>query len=368
MNQQPTQHKRVCIFPDRIDDGGVGRYAINLAEGLLAQGANVDLFVTAPTGELFLQRPKDTRLFIGGGSTKKSVFPFYRYLRTEQPDLLITANAYIDIMSAVVNVLAGKPSQQVVTIHTARSADDMSGKKRLKQIYEVLCRFFYPQARHIVGVSNAVAEDTQHYFNLTQPIKVIYNPVVTPSLYTKSEGKAEHPFYKPKTAPVLLSIGRMTTQKDFGTLLRSFAELRQTTPAKLLILGEGDDRPLLESLAKTLNLGDDLSMPGFVDNPYPYIKNADVLVSSSQWEGLPTVIIEALALGTSVVATNCPGGSSEILEGGKYGQLVEMKNPSALAQAVIATLESPPDKAHLKQRGTDFSMEASALGYLGLLG
>ncbi len=363
----PQTAKRICIFPDRLDNGGVGRYAINLAEALTAQGAKVDLFVTAATGELFPQRPKAARLFVGGGSTKTSILPFYKYLRTERPDLLITANAYIDIVGVVVNLLAGKPAQQVVTIHTARSADDMSGKKRLKQIYEVLCRFFYPQARHIVGVSHAVAEDTQRYFNLTQPIKVIYNPVVTPALYNKSLGEVDHTFYKTKHAPVLLAIGRLSAQKDFSTLLKAFAKVRETTPAKLLILGEGEERGLLESLAKTLNLGSDLSMPGFVDNPYPYIKHADVLVSSSRWEGLPTVLIEALALGTPVVATDCPGGSSEILEGGTYGQLVAMKNPTALAQAVMTTLRETPNKAKLSERGQVFSMEAAARHYLQLL-
>jgi glycosyltransferase involved in cell wall biosynthesis len=362
-----TKPKRICIFPDRLDNGGVGRYAINLAEALVAQGAQVDLFVTATTGELFPQRPKEARLFIGGGSTKRSIIPFYKYLQAEQPDLLITANAYIDVVGIVTSFLARVPTKQAVTIHTARSADDMSGKKRLKQIYEYLCRWFYPQADYIVAVSNAVAQDTTNYFNIKKPIKVIYNPVVTPSLYVKSEATAEHLFFKKKDSPVLLAIGRMTPQKDFATLLHAFAEVREHTPVKLLILGEGEDRPMLETLARDLGLGDDLSMPGFVDNPYPYIKHADVLVSSSAWEGLPTVMIEALALGTPVVATDCPGGSREILQDGEYGQLVEMRNPLALANAVMATLTTPSDKAKLIERGQVFSMKASAKGYLNLL-
>jgi glycosyltransferase involved in cell wall biosynthesis len=359
--------KHICIFPDRLDNGGIGRYTINLAEALLAQGAKVDLFVTAPDGGLFSQKPKEARLFVGGGSTKKSVVPFFKYLRKERPDLLITANPYIDIVGVIINRLAGQPSQQAVTIHTARSADDMSGKKRVKQMYEVLCRLLYPRAHHIVAVSNAVARDTKAYFSLQKPIRVIYNPVVNPSLYKKSEAIPHHSFYKDKQVPILLAIGRMTTQKDFPTLLKAFAEVRQKLSAKLLILGEGEHRKMLESLAKDLHLGDDLSMPGFVDNPYPYIKQADALISSSTWEGLPTVLIEALALGTAVVATDCPGGSSEILEGGKYGRLVQMKNPSALATAMLAALGEVPDKSRLMERGQAFSLEASALGYLRLL-
>lgn len=363
----PVKPKRICIFPDRLDNGGVGRYAINLAEALMQQNAQVDLFVTATSGELFSQRPAGARLFVGGGSTKKSLWPLWRYLRRERPDLLITANGYIDLLSLVVNALGFNPTQQVVTIHTARSADDMAGKTRLKNLYDGLCRFFYPWSKHVVAVSEAVAKDSRSYFGLKN-VKVIYNPAVTPALYSKSQEQANHPFFTDKTSPVILAIGRLTTQKDFGTLLRAFSEVRRHQDAKLLILGEGEDRNMLEALAKTLGIMPDLSMPGFVDNPYPYIKQADLLVSSSAWEGLPTVLIEALALGTPVVATDCPGGSAEILQGGKYGALVEMKNPTALAQAVINTLNSPPDPSTLKERGQVFSMEASARKYLELLG
>jgi glycosyltransferase involved in cell wall biosynthesis len=359
--------KRICIFPDRIDDGGIDRYALNLAEALLQHGVEVDLFVTNGTGKLLPQRPKDSRLFVGGGNTKKSIVPFYNYLQQEKPDLLISANLYIDIVSIVVKALANVPTKHAVTLHTAFSREDYRGKETLKKIYTKVCTWLYPRADYIVAVSNAVAQDSQNYFKLTKPIKVIYNPVVTPALYSKSAAETTHPFYTNKNAPVLLAIGRLSAQKDFSTLLRGFAELRKTQKAKLLILGEGEERGLLESLAEDLNLGDDFSMPGFVDNPYPYIKQADMLVSSSAWEGLPTVMIEALALGTPVVATDCPGGSREILGGGNYGRLIEMRNPSTLAQAILETLHLPTHKSKLQARGQVFSMEAAALNYLKLL-
>ena len=240
--------RHICIFPDRLDNGGVGRYAINLAESLIEQGAKVDLFVTATTGELFPQRPKQARLFVGGGSTKKSIWALFQYLRREKPELLITANGYIDILSIVINKLALSPTQQVVTIHTARSADDMAGKQRLKSIYDGLCSWLYPFSKHVVAVSEAVAKDSRDYFKLNN-VKVIYNPVVTPSLYTKSTGQPQHPFFQNKTAPVLLAIGRLTAQKDFATLLKAFAEIRQHLQANLLILGEGEDRAKLEALS-----------------------------------------------------------------------------------------------------------------------
>ena len=159
MAQTTSRPKRVCIFPDRIDDGGIDRYALNLADILLQKGVEVDLFVTSGQGKLLAQRPKASRLFVGGGSTKKSILPFYRYLHQEKPDLLISANLYIDIVSIVVKALARVPTKHAVTLHTAFSREDYRGKENLKKIYTQICTYLYPRADYIVAVSNAVARD-----------------------------------------------------------------------------------------------------------------------------------------------------------------------------------------------------------------
>jgi glycosyltransferase involved in cell wall biosynthesis len=129
-------------------------------------------------------------------------------------------------------------------------------------------------------------------------------------------------------------------QKDFPTLLRAFAQLRQTRHARLLILGEGEERQMLEALSARLGVNEDVSLPGFVENPYPYMVNASVFALSSRWEGLPTVLIEVLYCGTPVVATDCPSGPREILRSGEIGRLVPMEEPAALAEAIAATLDA----------------------------
>lgn len=361
---------RVCLFPDALRNGGIGRVNLNLAEGFLQQGVAVDFFLNY-SDERVAQIPKRARVFFGKGSTKASLSSLVAYLRRERPDVLVTSHTYTTIASLIAKALSGVPTRIVVTVHTTFSQDNLSGKSDslYVRLSTLLCRWFYPQTKAIVAVSRAVADDTAHFLKLNPArIRVIFNPVVTPSLYTQSIFSAEHPFFQEKTAPVLLAIGRLTAQKDFPTLLRAFAEVRKTLPAKLLILGEGEAREMLETLAKTLNLGSDFSMPGFVANPYPYLKAADVFVSSSAWEGLPTVVIEALALGTPVVATDCPGGTREILQEGDFGELVAVNNPSALAKAVIDTLSSPNNKAKLEERGQDFSLQEATQHYLELLG
>jgi glycosyltransferase involved in cell wall biosynthesis len=134
----------------------------------------------------------------------------------------------------------------------------------------------------------------------------------------------------------------------------------------LLILGEGAERPALEALVTQLGLDDAVSMPGFVENPYAYMARAALFVLSSRWEGLPTVMIEALCCGLPLVATDCPSGPREILRDGEYGQLVPVGNAPALAQAMLTALtgNGPRPVAASWQR---FALEPVVNQYIDLL-
>jgi glycosyltransferase involved in cell wall biosynthesis len=156
-------------------------------------------------------------------------------------------------------------------------------------------------------------------------------------------------------------------QKDQATLLRAFARVRARRPARLLILGEGNQRLALEALARELGIAADVRMPGFVPNPLAYMRRAAVFVLSSAWEGLPTVLIEALACGCPVVSTDCPAGPAEILDYGRYGRLTPVGDVEALAAAITASVEDGPDRTALEQRALAFSAERAAVAYIGLL-
>jgi glycosyltransferase involved in cell wall biosynthesis len=226
----------------------------------------------------------------------------------------------------------------------------------------------YPKADAIVAVSTGVAEDFYQETQLPlQAIKVIYNPVVTPELLQKKQEALNHPWFKKNQPPVLLAVGRLCEQKDFTTLINAFAIIRKKSECRLIILGEGEQRKQLETLVDHLQLNDDIQMPGFVKNPYAYMVQADIFVLSSAWEGLVTVLIEALACGTPVVSTDCPSGSSEILEAGKYGRLVPVGDTQALAEAVITTMEENVDPNRLIARANDFTQETSVTQYLAVL-
>jgi glycosyltransferase involved in cell wall biosynthesis len=201
-------------------------------------------------------------------------------------------------------------------------------------------RFFYRWADAVVAVSQGVADELVHYVRIpAEKVRVIYNPIVTPELFRKAEEPLEHPWFREGEPPVILGVGRLTKQKDFPTLIRAFALVRQQRPARLMILGEGEERPQLEALVKELGIAEDVSLPGFVQNPYPYMKKAAVFVLSSRWEGLPTVLIEAAALDVPVISTNCPSGPAEILA--MYSdQLVDVGDKDGMARAILKTLQS----------------------------
>ncbi len=199
-------------------------------------------------------------------------------------------------------------------------------------------------------------------------VHVVPNPVVTPALYERAREAPTHAWFHDGGPPTVLAVGRLTEQKDFPTLLRAFARLRARMDARLIVLGEGEERSALERLARELAVEGDLDMPGFVPNPYSYMASAQLFVLSSAWEGSPNALTEALALGRPVVATDCRSGPREILEGGHYGALVPVGDAEALADAMVRTLRAPLPAATLKQAVTAYTRESSVTAYLRVLG
>jgi glycosyltransferase involved in cell wall biosynthesis len=165
----------------------------------------------------------------------------------------------------------------------------------------------------------------------------------------------------------VLAVGRLAPQKDYPTLLHAFALLRKSRDLRLLILGEGDERPALENMVAELGLSDAVAMPGYLENPYAAMSRAAAFVLTSRWEGSPNVLVEAMACGTPVLSTDCPNGPAEILEGGRHGPLVPMGNAQAVADGIATMLDHRVPAAQLKRRAADYDSDASADGYLNIL-
>jgi glycosyltransferase involved in cell wall biosynthesis len=241
------------------------------------------------------------------------------------------------------------------------------GGNLYRQLAPRIIKLSYRHADIVAGCSSAVADDIAELSGLPRErVHVIYNPT-DPEIEAKAQEPIEHPWFNNSKIPVILCVSRLDPQKDLPTLIRAFSIVRKERPAKLAILGEGSERAKLEALVKELGLEGDVRMPGFVDNPFKFMKRATVFALSSRFEGFGMVIAEALAVGTPVVSTDCPSGPAEILGGGKWGKLVPVGDHEKLAEAILETIENPPDREKLEERGRDFSLDRIGQQYLQLI-
>lgn len=344
------------------------RVMLMLASGFAERGIHVDLVLVKSSRDSVSSLPQNVRLV--DLSVRRVIFslpPLVRYLREQRPMAILSAPKHANVIALIAYKLARIPARLVVGEHNSPSQAIAHSKDRTMGVLHLLMRLTYPWAERVVAVSEGVANDlTQELCVPPHKIEVIYNPVVTDTLFAQAVQPVDHPWFKEAEPPVVLGVGRLAPQKDFTTLIRAFALVRHKLAARLMILGEGEERAMLQSLATSLGLGaDDVTFPGFVENPFAFMRNASVFVLSSKWEGLGIVLIEAMAVGTPVVSTDCPSGPAEILENGRWGRLVPVNDPDALARAIEQTLLDPgPDP---RERAMYFSAERAIDHYLRLL-
>jgi glycosyltransferase involved in cell wall biosynthesis len=364
--------KRLAIFLPALYGGGAERTMLSLASGLARRSYAVDLVLAQAEGPYLAEVPASVRVVelnarhLGAWRTLASLPALVRYLRHERPAALLSA-LHANIVALWARRIAGVPRQVVISEQNTFSLQNQQLPEWYSWLMLRLVACFYGWADGIAAVSNGVADDLARVARVPRErIEVIHNPIVTPELQAKAKVPLEHPWFEPGQPPVLLAVGRLTAQKDFPTLIKAFDRVRHAQLARLLILGEGEERPVLEDLVRLLGLEHDVSLPGFVANPYPYMAQASVFVLSSRWEGLPTVLVEALSCGTPVIATDCPSGPQEILRGGQYGQLVPVGDVPALSQAIEAALVGqtphPPQESW-----RPFELEAVVDQYINVL-
>jgi glycosyltransferase involved in cell wall biosynthesis len=228
-----------------------------------------------------------------------------------------------------------------------------------RYVYWPLARKLYRRVARIVTISKGITAELQQ--SLAMPadrFQVIHNPVDTRRIREEAERAVDIPA---EAYPILVAAGRLDPQKNYPLLLRAVSRVVREQPVTLYILGEGSERPRLESLIQSMRLESHVRLLGFQRNPYPYLKRADLFVLSSDYEGFANVVVEAMAVGTPVIATDCPYGPREILADGKYGILVPTGDEEALAQAILNSLRAPPghgqDRAALERRAEDFAVE-----------
>ncbi|NJO20072.1 MAG: glycosyltransferase [Spirulinaceae cyanobacterium RM2_2_10] len=303
---------RIALFINAPGGGGISRMVVRLAIALHQRGCQVDLLVDRQSGKSYLHpdtlptaiRVVDLDCPIRGGTLQSlRLLPaLVRYLRRDRPALLLCHLTRVNGAAALAQRFA--PATRLVLVEHLPLPPPAGRGARLARS---LRPWLYRQAGAIVAVSADLARDFAQQLHLPPThVRTIYNPVVSPQLAQLAAAELPHPWLQPDAPPVILAIGRLVPQKDFATLVRAAALLHQQRSLRLVILGSGPQQAELLALATSLGLADNLLLPGYVENPYAYLSRAAVLALSSRFEGLPTVLIEALACGCQVVATDSP--------------------------------------------------------------
>ena len=332
--------QRVAIFTANMDGGGAERAMLKLAGGIADHGYDVDLVLSRAEGHYLQEVPDSVRIVdLHARRVLSSIPGLVRYLRRERPNAMLTSMNYVNIVGIWARTLARVDTRLIVNEQNALSLEAAHSPRRRHRLMPRLIKRFYPWADGVTSVARGTADDLVSTAGVSPNlIEVVHNPIVTTELRELVAEPLGHPWFGRGQVPVVLGVGRLAPQKDFGTLIRAFARVIARRPCRLMILGDGPERASLEMLVAERGLTGSVDLPGWISNPYPYMAHAGVFVLSSRWEGLPSVLIEALFCEVPVVATDCLSGPREILEGGRYGALVPVGDEEALAAAIEMAL------------------------------
>lgn len=365
----------IAFFMHGFEWGGAQKRTIRLAAALAEAGLGIALLVAEDGGPLRAEVPESVPVIDVGGRlaklpwvrgkrrrrTRAAVPGLARWLHSEKPKLLVGAANHSLLATIAAHRLAAEPEVKLAL----RVSNHLSGPGFSRWLRAIAVRRSFNRADAVIAVAEAVARDLKALHpGLRVPLRVLPNPVIDADLPRRAAAPPAHPWFADGGAPVILSVGRLAPQKDIPTLLAAFARLSHE--ARLVVVGDGPERARLEALAVELGIAARVSFTGALADPFPLMAAARLFVLSSRWEGLPGALIEAMACGCAVVSTDCPGGSAEILEGGRLGALTPPGDASALAAAIDAALAADPDPEALKARAAAFSVEAAVAEMLDL--
>ena len=363
MDQRPF-----ALFMPSLHGGGAERVMLEIASELVRRDLPTHLVLVRAEGEYRELVPEGVELFdLNSRRTATSLLKLVGYIRRERPVAVLATLIHANVVAVLAKVLLGGRVRVVTRIANTYSEELTSGRFKHRLALR-LFGWLTPLIDGIVCVSQGVADDLRMSVPASsQKIETVYNPVMRQNIAEEAAKSVDHPWFEGAELPVVLSAGRLTTVKDHATLLRAFAEVLHSRPARLVILGEGPEHANLLKLAERYRVAHRVDLPGFKINPFAYMSKASLFVLSSRYEGFPNVLVQAMACGTPIVSTDCKSGPGEILEDGKWGRLVPVGDWRRMADAIAETLDAPVPSEQLVRRASDFSAEASVHRYLEVL-
>jgi glycosyltransferase involved in cell wall biosynthesis len=396
-------HVAFCVSD--LNTGGVQHAILRISEAMASVGCRVSVLICEPGGKLeralspkvepvwlspssklfaraeaIRADPGAWRLMLRPLLSRKETrtLPYLpaltTYLREVQPDTLFTAAPALNVWGYLARRRAGVTTRLVVSERTHFSAGKPRKIER-KQVLAPLMSRAYAGADHVAAVSHGVARDLVRNVGVARDhITVLHNPTIGRNFAERMAEPVDHPWFAPGGPPVLLAVGRLAGQKDLPTLLAAFTLARRHRPMRLVLLGEKNPaarvnkgKASVAEIIEAHGIGEDIELLGYDPNPIRYMARADLFILSSRFEGFPNVLLEAVASGCPVVSTDCPSGPYELLDGGRYGRLVPVGDPDAMAAAILASLDAPIERSLLKERARLFDFEHSVAAYRNVL-
>lgn len=335
--------KRIIFFIPSLVGGGAERVLSHLVNYLDRDKYDILLVLFENTQDYGINLGSDTNTICLNKKSRwdffKLIFKIKKIMYNYNPNAVISFLNYANILVILANLFCKMKFN--VLISERNYPSEYLSKARLRYLKKWLTMFTYRRANKIIAVSKSINRRlVEDYGVESERVKTIYNPLLLKQIKVKSQEKVEHPFFRDEDAQVIIGVGRLAEQKRFDNLLKAFSLVRkEQDKACLIILGKGELQAKLENLALDLKISNWIDFVGFKPNPYAWIAKANIFVLSSDDEGFPNVLLEAMACGTPVISTDCPSGPNEIIANGKNGVLVPTGNEKALAKAIITLLK-----------------------------
>ena len=347
---------KIAFLLNHLDAGGAERVVVTLANALSEVGHDVVIIVTKKVGSYLNDVSKNVEVIrLKGGRMLLAVFSLIPLVRRNQFDFVIAGLDQPNIALLLAQPFLKNGTKCIVTEHNHPVLSAKNVRGFVWQLTLRLKPLLYPRADHIITVNEASRQVLANFYGCDlRKITTLHNPVEIAKVQADAKGKCEHRWFGDHTVPLLVAAGRLAPAKDYSLMLRTMARINETRTTRLIIMGEGHLRAELEALRDKLGLNEVVDLPGFVNNPFALMARADLFIMSSETEGLPTVMVEALATGAPIVSTDCPSGPNEILENGKYGRLVPVGDVVALAEAILSQLDTPHDREKSISRAMAF--------------
>ena len=355
---------KVAVLLGSFAAGGSERAMINFANGLTARGIAVDLIAG--------RGPDDFRSIVDSSVNVinlyhgmfKSIPYLRRYLHREQPDILFASQLHVNIVAMLTGVCNFRLKTKIVLREAttpSQHAKILNGWK--EHLSMKLAKLLFHRADYLISAGEASRVDAVEFYGLNpDKTSTVYSSFTNQAFYELATDPVEHRWLEDGSR-VIASMGRVMPVKDFPTLIASLAIVRQQEDVKLMIIGETNRDPahfdLVKKTVSDLDLEDAVDFIGFHQNPFPYLVKSEMYVLSSKFEGLPGALVQAMALGCKIVATDCKSGPREILDGGSRGKLVTVGNAQAMADAILQSLNSEHDRSLGKEWASEFSESTS---------